>query len=425
VRGTGLAVLFLLIVLGCSGPGGEGPGETEAVFRGLGVGFGDRFFWDFYGEGGSVIWVSVHDLVLDDGIETNPEYAKISKFDPTAFDQLQGYLKNSKFLVFWLTRDWQEGWFDLDQLNTLTSRGYVPVFMYWFFGDSLKGLPSDREVEEFMKDLNDRVIPFLKRVKGKKLFVFEPEFNVPGIVEDPAVATEFALIMAEAMDRVKAEVPDLLISLCMMDTGNRNAGDTNPSCGYENCALGDLEAWLKADRVYLHLQDRLDFLCFQQMVSQFSRDPQDPNRPKAYTDEEIGIDYLPERILNLTRFLRYMYGKPVLLGYIAVASGTWNDVNGNGLIEDFEFDPEGWDHKVLQTFRRLRSLRPALKEAGLFGYIPMMLFDHPQHDEGGYHFFLKNEHHLGIVRTSAQGEVDLHLYGDIRPKGSVLEEIYR
>ncbi len=400
------------------------PGGGDPIFSDLNVGFGDRFFWDFYGENNTVVWMSVHDLLLDDTIGSNPKYTKILRFDPAAFENLQGYLRNSKFLVFWLTKNWQESWFDVDQLNTLVSAGYVPVFMYWYFGDGLTGVPSDQEVREFLSDV-DRVIQFLKKIQGKKLLIFEPEFNIPSIVNDPVAGEKFANIIGTAVDKVRSELPDTLISLCMMDAGSRNANDTNPSCGYENCALGDIGSWIKADNVYAHIVDRLDFMCFQEMVSQFSKDPSNPSQPKIYTEEEIGIDYLPERILNLTWFLRDMYGKPVLLGYIAVASGTWNDTDGDLQIDPGEFDPTGWDHKVVQTFRRLRELRPLLKEAGLFGYMPMMVFDHPQHDEGGYHFFLKNEHHIGIVRTSAVEEVDQHLYGDPKPKGTVLEEIYR
>ncbi|MDQ7038800.1 MAG: hypothetical protein Q9N26_06335 [Aquificota bacterium] len=412
MRGRKVLISFLALTLSCSGPGGNGNGG-DPLFSDLGVGFGDRFFWDFYGKDGSVIWMSVHDLLLDENIDTN--YADIDRFDPVAFKNLQGYLRNSRFLVFWLTKGWRESWFDIDQLNVLMSAGYVPVFMYWYFGDSLDGVPSDTEVEEFMADV-DRVILFLRKLKGRKILIFEPEFNVPGIVDDPVAGEEFAGIMETAVKKVRSEVPDVLISLCMMDSGSRDLNETNPSCGFENCALGDIGSWIKADNVYSHLITSLDFICFQQMVSQLSRDPSDPSKVKIYTDEEIGIDLLPERILNLTEFLRDLYGKPVLLGYIAVASGTWT----NG-----EFDPRGWDTKVVQTFRRLREIRPLLKEAGMFGYIPMMIFDHPQHDEGGYHFFLRNEHHLGIVRTSAEEEVDLHLYGDIEPKGSVLDEIYR
>ena len=54
----------------------------------------------------------------------------------------------------------------------------------------------------------------------------------------------------------------------------------------------------------------------------------------------------------------------------------------------------------------------------------MMLFDHPQHDYGGYQFFMRNEYHLGIIATSAEDEIDEHLYGDIEPKGRVLRYIF-
>ena len=43
----------------------------------------------------------------------------------------------------------------------------------------------------------------------------------------------------------------------------------------------------------------------------------------------------------------------------------------------------------------------------------MELFDNPQHDKGGYQYFINNEYHLGIVGTSAVDETDKYLMGDI------------
>ncbi|MDQ7082972.1 MAG: hypothetical protein Q9N34_08575 [Aquificota bacterium] len=176
MRGRKVLISFLALTLSCSGPGGNGNGG-DPLFSDLGVGFGDRFFWDFYGKDGSVIWMSVHDLLLDENIDTN--YADIDRFDPVAFKNLQGYLRNSRFLVFWLTKGWRESWFDIDQLNVLMSAGYVPVFMYWYFGDSLDGVPSTPKLKSSWRTWTGLSL-FLRKLKGRKIPDLRARVQRPG-----------------------------------------------------------------------------------------------------------------------------------------------------------------------------------------------------------------------------------------------------
>jgi hypothetical protein len=122
--------------------------------------------------------------------------------------------------------------------------------------------------------------------------------------------------------------------------------------------------------------------------------------------------------------LHQKYQKPVFLPYIAVASGVWFDEDQDGEIDNEEFDPDGWNDKIVNVYKNLKKKRPVLLENGLFGYAPMELFDHPRHDYGGFQYFMRNEYHLGIINTDAIDETDEHLLGKLEPKGDVLGEIF-
>ena len=398
--------------------------KMHPIFNEFATGFGGSYAFDFSGKDGTTVWLNSVSLVLDDNIENNAYYRLIEQFDPKAFDTLQQSLSRTKYLVYWLPRGWKKEWFNISKIQEAMNRGYVPVFVYWYFGDEMQSLPSENEVTSYYEDCQ-LVADFLKEFNGTKLVIMEPEFNKDGIIADEETQHAFAKIIGHAIDTIKSKNPDALFSLCMMDTGNRGVNETYSACGYENCALGDKYEWSKSETVYNDLQDRLDFISFQEMVGQFSRDKQNPGTwstptPRAYSDEEIGIDYLARRIVNFSQFLYYKYKKPVFVPYIAIASATWHDTNGNFKVDPDEVDEDGWEDKVVQTYRKLREYKDELIQNGLFGYAVMALFDHPRHNYGGYQFFINNEYHLGIIKTGAIDVIDKHRLGNIQPKGADL-----
>jgi hypothetical protein len=82
------------------------------------------------------------------------------------------------------------------------------------------------------------------------------------------------------------------------------------------------------------------------MIGQFSRDPNNPGtwdnpNPISYSDSEIGIDNLSTRVANFTQYLKEKYNKPVFLPYIAIATATWNDTNGNGAVDATDIATNG------------------------------------------------------------------------------------
>jgi len=378
----------------------------------------------FVTEENQTVWIDIVDILDDIDIEETLKTKRIKNYNPFAFYYLREVLKNSDFLTLWITSKWDESWFDTNKLQAYLDGGRFLVFNYWYFGDQLDDIPGDEALAIYYENVQ-KVSDLLSKLHGNILFVFEPEFNKEFLTSDEEKAKRFAEIIARAIDIIKSQNPNVLISLCMMDRGNRGVDQTWERCGFEMCASGDRYEWEKSDLIYRYIVDKLDFLSFEEVVGQFQRDSANPANPIAYTPENIGIDYLDQRILNLTTYLHDRYGKPVLLDYIGIASAVWEDNNGDGKIQDDEIDKDGWNGYVAKVYKNLRAQREALVANGLFGYAPMMLIDHPQHDRTGWQFFLQNEYHLGLIKTSAKGGVDLAPYGDMVAKGEdLLEDIF-
>ncbi len=402
---------------------------TNDLFTKFGIGFGGSYAFPFTSNtADEKIWVSSVDLVLDNNIESNEYYSNIKNFDASAFDNLQNKLKNSKFLVFWFVKGWEENWFNIDKIQEAINAGYTPVFNYWYFGDRLNGIPSESEKAEYAED-NQKVATFLNKLSGTKLLILEPEFNKEAIVSSDSNQHEFASIMSSAIDTIKSNTTGVLFSLAMMDTGNRGENQTYAKCEYDNCSLGDKYEWGRPSIVYNDLLPKLDFISFQEMVGQFSRDPSNPGdwenpNPIAYSNADIGIDNLSTRVANFTQYLKDKYNKPVFLPYIAVATATWSDANSNGSIEDSEINYSGWDSKADTLYQELSSMKTELQQKGLFGFAPMALFDDPRHDYDGYQYFMQNEYHLGVIKSGAVDGVDIATNGDISPKSNIIENLF-
>jgi len=403
---------------------------TDSLFQKFNVGFGGSSSFPFAAETSTdKIWVSTKNLLLDENIADNSYYQKIKRFNPNAFSKLQKGLKSSKFFVLWFVDGWKENWYDVESIQALMDEGYVPIFSYWWFGDHLiEGMPNTTKQKLYEED-NIRVADFLSKLHGKKMILMEPEFNKKPVLENEETQHEFASIISKGIDIIKEKNPDLLVSLSMTDTGSRGVYSTYEKCGYENCSLGDKSAWSKPEIVYNDLIDKLDFISFHQMIGQFSRDYNNPGgwdtpNIRVYEEDEIGVNYLADRISNFTKYLHEKYNKPVFMPYITVATATWEDDNANEEVEDQEINYYGWLAKAQTVYRRLAELRPTLQENGMFGFAIMSLFDHPRHDYGGYQYFMQNEYHLGIIGSSATDELDIASYGDLYFKENLFEYIF-
>ncbi len=405
------------------------PKPFNPIFSEFNVGIGGVSSFPFSSNSGEKIWVSAKNLLLNDDIGANSYYDDIKEYNVTSFKTLHNYVKESKFIILWLVEGWQESWYNLNDIQELMNAGYIPIFSYWYFGDKLlDGMPDDNKKELYAED-NLRVAQMLSKLNGEKMIIMEPEFNKPTVLESNTTQHQFASILSSAIDIIKKDNPELLFSLSMMDIGSRGVNDTSSKCGYENCSLGDKYAWERSSIVYEDLIDKLDFVSFHQMMGQFSRDYANPgtwDEPniRAFSDDELGINFLAQRVSNMSKYLYTKYNKPVFVPYIAIATATWNDLDNDNEMDDNEINYYGWEDKANYFYAQLASNRETLKENGMFGFAPMSLFFYFCHDYGGYQYFMQNEYHLGIIGSSAIDEIDIAPYGDLYFKGNILDSIY-
>jgi len=408
------------------------PTPTPSIFNEFNTGIGGSSSFGFISNSSdnNKIWISARALFLDDNISSNSYYKNIKNFKAEQFTRLHNYIKDSKFMTFWFVDGWQESWYDLNSIQEAMDAGHIPVFSYWYFGDRLvEGMPNNQKIEKYKED-NIRVAKLLKKLHGTKMLIMEPEFNKPAILESEERQHKFASIISDAIDTIKKENPKkVLFSLSMMDIGSRGVNETMDKCGYENCSLGDKYAWSRSDIVFSDLVDKLDFISFHQMMAQFSRDYNNPGgwntpNPRAYTDNEIGVDFLADRIANMSLYLHEKYNKPIFMPYVTIATATWDDINEDNNITDNEINYLGWENKANKFYKKMNELRPTLKANGMFGFAPMALFDNPRQDYGGYQYFMQNEYHLGIIATNSIDELDKAPDGDLYFKGNILDYIY-
>jgi len=363
---------------------------------------------------------------LDNSIENNSYYQKIKNFDKNQFNLLQTYLKNSKYVVYWLTKGWQESWFNIVKIQKLIDNGHIPVFIYPYFANTLGyQMPTAKKLQAYNAD-NIALAKFLTKLNGTKLLILEPEFNTRFITDVPLNQHQFAQIISNAIDTIKSYDKNILFSLCVEDRGRRDAN--NIDCIYDNCALGDPKEWLLSKSIYTELLPKLDFISFQERVGQFHRNPNKGSWsnpvPMAESYSSSGIAFLSQRISNFAKFLRNNYKKPVFLAYISIATASWQDNNQNGSIEDTEIDLSGWEAQAGNVYRELMLNKAELIKNNLFGISIMSLFDNPQNDINGYQYFMNNEYHLGIIKSSAKDKINSNPIGDIQFKSDIITSLF-
>jgi len=412
-----LYALFALFLLGCQSTNNSSQAELGTPIRSG---------YPFYLQNGEIKWFNGIKLLFK---TTSPlEYNQTANYSYEGFKKAIEFASTKKYFSLWFVKEWFDNnapsnWYAWDDIQKAMDNNKIPIFIFYYFGDNLTKIPTDEEIEKYY-NAAEIFANYLSKLNGKKIIIIEPEFNKNFIVEDENNSKKMAQIFSKAIDIIKTQNPDAKFSLCMMDTGKRDENLKLPECGYENCALGDKSEWIKSYSVYKYLLDKLDYISFQEMVSQFSRDPKNPGTYSdpnliTYTESQIGVNYLAKRVLNITDFLHQTYKKPIILAYVSIASGTWNDINNNGKIEDNEFNKDGWNEKIYNFYSQMNKQKTLLYSKGLITYLPMALIDDPQHDINGWQFFNKNEYHLGLIKTSAKDEEDSALYGDLNFKAEI------
>ncbi len=420
-------------------------GRSEnTIFNQFNVGVGGRTSLNFKSKySDKPIWLSMSDLIFGFSDDKKEALESIDSDDGIIdkFKEMREMgLKNAKFLTIWITRGWQRSWFNLHSIEKALEKDMLLVVNYAFYLDFIATKNAKKVVLELLDEYRESSIKLGKMLgefKGTILVVLEPEFNKSNvknwakfgeIIRESGlklIRENFYKIKPKKSLRVKKR--EILFGIAITDSVSRGKHSYDEL--YVKKSLGDNEAWSNFFNVIYPLNDDLDFIAFQEMIGQFSRNPKNPSKNINYDENELGMSDLYKRVENFSRFLNLKFHHPVYLPYIALATGTWSDNNSDKNIDDSELNPSGWDNIVYESYSDLMANRDNLKEAGLFGLSPMMLFDNPSHDFGKYQFFRQNEYFFGLLKTNAKFGKKSPLGGNIEFKRgengkSIFETIY-
>jgi hypothetical protein len=250
-------------------------------------------------------------------------------------------------LQIWLPRGWKKDWIPRDELAKLRERGVVPVVVHYFFGDDI----SKERVEAQRGPWYASMWEMAQQLRGQGpvLVILEPEWNIEPPSGETAITDWpwFANDLRAAAMMIRKQAPNALVGTCPGDFPGRP----------------DLEGVLGP------VAGDLDFLAFQEMRATTDRDASRP----GYADVgRATVDY--------ARYLQRAFGRPLLVGYVAVSSHG------------------GWESEQAAILRDLHARRSDLLAAGVFGLVYFQLYDDPLHR--GY--FGPAERHFGLLTRKGQ-----------------------
>ncbi len=253
---------------------------------------------------------------------------------------------NVNAISVWITRKWEECWYPAPMINEGIQKGYTPIFIFYWFADDISDAFIQKKKEDYFKTLQ-RFVDYLKKIKGPKVVILNPEFNENGVEK----LKSFDYLQARSILMIKEQVEDVKVGICPGDFGD-----------YKK--IWDPQNWENfAPSVKVSAQ-LSDFIAFQEM--------------RALTrNKKSEIADTPLRSLAFAVYLHKKYNKPTLLAYIAVSS---------------------YKDEALQAdvFNEYAKLMPLFKEsAKLIGVNAFHYIDVPDHK--GY--FNEAEKHFGLKKA--------------------------
>ncbi|MCH7761510.1 hypothetical protein IIA15_08965, partial [candidate division TA06 bacterium] len=291
-----LVLIPLLLESGCRSATEADLGHRNFFY----VGLGDRLGWIQKGE--EVLW---YEKAEADGLEF-------------------------QLVEIWLTKDWDDSWVSREDLLKIIEKGYIPIIVHYYFGDSISVEYVEEHLEEWFEDI-DRLASLID-INQEVWIVLEPEFN-----DDPPSGETSILewegwndVVIRAVERIRQVAPKSKIGICAGDFGDEN-----------------LELCLSRASV------TLDFLSFQEMRASTSLESSSP-------------DYLEvaDSAIRFSNYLKNAFHKPILIAYFAISSYS----NGH---------PRGWEEEQSRVIGGILDRTPELLSNGVFGLVYFEYYEDP------------------------------------------------
>ena len=270
---------------------------------------------------------------------------------------------NVNAVSMWIIKEWEESWYDVKTVQSeVIDKGYIPVFIFYWFADEISPQYVQEHKEAYFHTLQ-RFTKYLKKLKGQKVVIVNPEYNEFGT--GGWVGMNEIFLRSFEMLR---EDPQVLVGPCVGDFGNYDK--TNDPKEWESFDPSLKEAAISAD-----------FIAFQEMRAL--------TRNKAQH-----IEKTPQRALNLARYLHQRYHKPTFLAYLAISS--------------YGKDAEQIQSTLYKDF--LRVIPRMQEEAELIGFNTFHYFDYPGHQ--GY--FNEAEEFFGLLDNQGRAKASLEYFNLIK-----------
>jgi hypothetical protein len=293
---------------------------------------------------------------------------------PTLLRSL-GFPAENQLVAIWLDENWNTAYFN--GIQPLMNQGMVPVFVYYFEGDLARyGQNAWAHVQQtqgqWLADAQ-RFGQFLATLQGTALVVIQPEWNIPTLQDN----AQFGQLLGQVAQTIRAAQGNARLRLRI----GTAVGD------FGNYTLVQDPYWASFKPAMTAALPQLDFIGFQEMAA--STHLNESEQLQIYTAEQEGLPTpLPQRTVELAKFLQSNYGKPILIPYVEIASYTPSG------------STENWTQLSAQAYADILAQRAALQQAGVFGVMAMSLFDDLSHNNAGTDYFGPASLTYGLVQSN-------------------------
>ena len=266
---------------------------------------------------------------------------------------------NTSAVSMWITRGWKENWYSASETQkNIIDKGYTPLFMFYYFADEISPSFIKKHSKGYFKTLR-RFTKYLKKLKGQKIVVLNPEYNMFGVEKLDSMNDIFLQSF-----KILREDPQVIVGPCVGDFGNYKKVD-------------EPKEWAQFDTSIKRAAKKADFIAFQEM--------------RALTrNSKKDILNTPQRAYNFSKYLYKKYKKPTLLAYTAISS---YGKNGEKIQAD-----------VYKKF--IQYLPKMQKESKLMLFGTFHYFDYPGHV--GY--FNEAEEYFGVLRKDGTAKPSFKYY---------------
>jgi len=270
--------------------------------------------------------------------------------------------KNTNAVTMWITRGWQEDWYDVQTVQKkVINRGYTPVFIFYWFADVINPDYVKQHKKAYFRALR-KFTNYMKKLHGQKIVILNPEYNM--FKTEKWAGMNDIFLQSYKMLREDSQA---LVGPCVGDFG-------------DYAKTNEPREWRLFDRSIREAAKKADFIAFQEM--------------RALTRNSKGdIIRTAQRAYNFSKYLHDKYHKPTMLAYVALSSYG-----------------ENGEKIQAQAYKSFVKYLPKMhKEAKLMLFGTFHYFDYTGHV--GY--FNKAEEYFGVLRKDGTQKPSFKYYNQL------------